>query len=106
MTEINYTDAMVASLAEGYDGTASDEDRKAQVAALAVDLGKSEASIRAKLTREGLYVKLTAAPKGKAPVRKAALVQAIADKIDVDVDVIGSLEKATKVTLNRILEAL
>lgn len=102
----NYTDSMVEALRAGYDGTASDEDRKAQVADLAIKVGRSEASIRAKLTREGLYVALTKAPAGKAVVRKSELVQSIADYIEVDVDVIGSLEKATKPTLLRVLDAL
>ena len=108
MTDItpNYTDAMVEALHAGYDGTASDEDRKAQVTALAVEVGRSEPSVRAKLTREGIYVPLTKAPAGKAPVRKAELVQDIADALDVDVDVIGSLEKATKNVLVRLKEAL
>ena len=108
MTEktVNYTDAMVAALHAGYDGTASDEARKAQVTALAVEVGRSEASVRAKLTREGLYVPLTKAPAGKAPVRKAQIVQLIADQLNVDVDVVGSLEKATKNTLIRIANAL
>jgi len=103
---VNYTDAMVARLYEVYDGKATDAERKAQVAALAAELGRKEASIRAKLTREGIYVPLTKAPKGKATVRKAALVQAIADKLEADVDVIGSLEKATKVALEKVLAAL
>jgi len=103
---VNYSDEAVTALHNVYDGTASDEDRKAQVAALAEELGKSAASIRAKLTREGIYVALTKAPAGKAPVRKATLVQDIADALKVDVDVIGSLEKATKNTLERILKAL
>ena len=108
MTDItpNYTDAMVEALHAGYDGTASDTERKAQVTALAVEVGRSEPSIRAKLTREGIYVALTKAPAGKAPVRKAELVQLIADELEVDVDVIGSLEKATKNTLIRIAERL
>ena len=108
MTDItpNYTDAMVASLREGYDPEASDETRKAQVRDLAITVGRSEASVRAKLTREGIYVPLTKAPAGKAPIRKAQIVQVIADALDVDVDVIGSLEKATKNTLIRIANAL
>jgi hypothetical protein len=103
---VNYTDEMVAVLRAGYDGSADEATRDAQVAQLADEVGKSAASIRAKLTREGLYVPKAKAPAGKAVVRKAELVQAIADAMDVDVDVIGSLEKATKVTLNRVLNAL
>ena len=108
MTDItpNYTDSMVDALRAGYDPEATDADRKAQVADLALEVGRSEASVRAKLTREGIYVPLTKAPAGKAPVRKAQLVQVIATQLDVDVDVIGSLEKATKNTLIRIALAL
>lgn len=102
----NYTDEMVASLRAGYDGSADEATRKVQVAALADELGKSAASIRAKLTREKLYVAMAKAPAGKAAVRKSELVTAIATAVDVDEDVIGSLEKATKVTLNILLKAL
>ncbi len=103
---VNYTPEMVAQLHAGYDGTASDVDRKAQVRALARELGKSEGSVRAKLTHEGIYVTLTKAPSGKNTIRKAALVTAIAGQIGVDEDVIGSLEKATKNTLIVVFKAL
>jgi hypothetical protein len=108
MTEktVNYTDAMVEALYAGYDPTASDEVRKAQVKALAVEVGRSEPSVRAKLTREKIYKTLTKAPAGKATIRKAQLVTAIAAKLDVDEDVIGSLEKATKNALIRVYNAL
>ena len=102
----NYTDSMVAQLHEGYDPTADEAVRTAQVAALAAELGRNIRSIIAKLTREGLYVPKAKVPAGKAPVRKAALVQLIANQLSVDVDVIGSLEKATKNTLIRIADAL
>ena len=102
----NYTDQMVASLREDYHPEATDEVRKAQVAILAEQLDRSEASIRAKLTNLKLYVPYTKAPAGKATVRKAVIVQAIADILVVDVDVIGSLEKATKNTLIRLYQAL
>ena len=102
----NYTDEMVARLNEVYDGSADEATRKAAVAALAEELGKSAASIRAKLTREKLYVPMAKAPKGKNTVRKAELVTAIAKAINADEDVIGSLEKATKVALNKVLDAL
>lgn len=102
----NYSDEAVARLNEVYDGSADEATRKEQVAALAEELGKSAASIRAKLTREGLYVPMAKAPAGKASIRKSALVTAIANAVGVDEDVIGSLEKATKVTLAIILKAV
>ena len=101
----NYTEEMVARLHEVYDGNADVEDRDAQVAQLAEELGKSAASIRAKLTREGVYV-----PKGtstgKASIKKADLVAEIASKLGVLEDVVGSLEKATKKSLQLISNAL
>ena len=103
---VNYTDEMVAALHDGYDGTASEDVRDAQVLALGEQLGKSAASIRAKLTREQLYVPKVKAPAGKAVVRKSVIVAEIAEKMGVDEDIIGSLEKATKFTLVRILNAL
>ena len=108
MTEktVNYTDAMVEALHAGYDGTADEAAREAQIVALSDELGKNVASIRAKLTREGIYVPKAKAPAGKAVVRKAQLVQLIATRLDVDVDVVGSLKKATKNTLIRVANAL
>lgn len=108
MTEkaVNYTDEMVAALHEGYDGSASDEVRRAQIKALAKEVGRSEASVRAKLVREGIYVPYVKVEAGKGGARKADLVQAIADALEVDSDVVGSLEKATKVALNKVLDAL
>lgn len=103
---INYTESMVARLHEGYDGSATDEVRKAQVKELAAELGKNEASIRAKLTSEGLYVPLAKAPAGKNTVRKATLVAAIAEKLGVHVETVESLEKANKVALVHIYKAL
>ncbi len=104
---VNYTDEMVARLHEVYDKKADVETRDEQVAQLAQELGKSPASIRAKLTREGIYV-----PKGKVDkagekvVRKADLVAAIAERLDVAESVIESLEKATKVSLKLVLRGL
>lgn len=103
---VNYTDEMVARLHAVYDGNANDEARKAQVAELAAELGKSEASVRAKLTSEGIYVPYSKAPAGKNTVRKAALVAAIADKLNVHVEAVESLEKANKVALAMIYKAL
>lgn len=101
----NYTEEMVARLHEVYDGDADVETRDEQIAQLADELGKSAASIRAKLTREGVYV-----PKGKvagkASIKKADLVAEIAGKLGVLEDVVGSLEKATKKSLELINNAL
>lgn len=102
---MNYTQEMIDRMKEVYDPKASDEDRDAQVAELAAELDRKEASVRAKLVREGVYVAKTK-PSKNGGVRKADLVQSIADALEVDVDVIGSLEKATKVALTRVIRGL
>ena len=103
---VNYTDEAVARLHEVYDGDATDEVKRAQVAQLAEELGKSEGSVRAKLVREGIYVPYAKVEKAGPRVTKAQLVTAIAVELDVDEDVVGSLEKATKVALGKVLIAL
>ena len=103
---VNYTPEMVARLHEVYNGEADEVSRDAQIMQLAVELERSSASIRAKLTHEGVYVPKAKAPEGKNTVRKAELVRAIAEAMHEDEDVIGSLEKATKVALTKVLAAL
>lgn len=108
MTEktVNYTDAMVERLHAVYDGSASESERDEQVKSLSAELDRSPASIRAKLTREGIYVPKAKAPAGKNVIRKADLVRAIADSLDVHVEAVESLEKANKSALARIVIAL
>lgn len=97
---------MVARLHAVYDSTATEDEREAQITQLSEELNRKVASIRAKLTREGVYVpKAKVASKAPA-VRKAQLVTAIAAAMGEDEDVLGSLEKATKATLVRVLAAL
>ena len=103
---VNYTDEMVARLHEVYDVNADEATRDAQVKALAEELSKSAPSIRAKLTREGIYVPKAKVEKGKAGVSKAALVGSIAKALGVDEEVIESLEKANKTALRRVLEGV
>ena len=103
---VNYTDEMIARLKEVYDGQDSEDARSAQVQQLATELDKAPASIRAKLVREGLYVAKDKAPKGKAGLSKADLVSKIAHQLNVDEDIVGSLEKATKVSLTMVLKNL
>ena len=103
---VNYSNDDVVRMKEVYDGEASVEDRDTAVAQLAQELGRSAASIRAKLTHLGVYVpKGTKTSKAKA-VSKAEIVTAIAKKLGVAEEIVGSLEKATKVTLVKIQEAL
>jgi len=103
---VNYTPEMVARLHEVYNGEATEVERDEQIGTLAEELGKSPASIRAKLTHEGIYVPKAKAPAGKGSVRKATLVRAIAEKMEVAEEVMESLEKANKNVLIRLYNAL
>lgn len=105
MTDRNYTPEMEARLRAEYDAEAPYEDRKATVEALADELGRTPASIRAKLVSMELYKAKETESKTKG-VRKEHLVSAIAKAMDVDEDVVGSLEKANKVALAKVLKAL
>jgi len=95
---VNYTEAMVARLHEVYTPEASEAERKEQVSALAEEFGKNPASIRAKLVREGLYVKNEYKAKTGAKVAtKETIVSNIAKTLGVDADSqLSGLEKATK----------
>jgi hypothetical protein len=108
MTEktVNYTDEMVARLHDVYDGSADEDTRDKQVSQLSEELDRSPASIRAKLTREGIYVPKAKAPAGKNTVRKADLVGFIAKQLNVHVEAVESLEKANKSALARVAAAL
>lgn len=103
----NYTPAMLKRMREVYDPNADQETRDSQVAQLAGELGKTTRSVIAKLSREGVYkAKEYRTKRGEKPVSKAALVAGIAALLDVDEDVAGSLEKATKPILTRVFQKL
>ena len=106
MTEVNYTDEMVARLREVYDPSADEDAREIQILALSEELGKNIRSIRAKLTREGVYVAKAAKAKADKLPTKAELVTQIATALEVQEEAVESLEKATKAALLRIVASL
>lgn len=102
-----YTEDQVSKMVSDYSAADTDQARAEVVDSLAEEFGKSVASIRSKLVREGVYVKKERTTKtGQPVVSKAELVQHIADAMGEDVEVIESLEKATKVTLQKVLAAV
>ena len=109
-SKANYTPAMESILEKGYNPDASETERTSQVAALAVELDRTTRSVIAKLSNMQLYVPKTYKTKtGSNPVRKSQIVAAIAAKANVDEDIVGSLESATKnaliVVYNTIVKA-
>ena len=102
----NYSAQDVETLTAGYDGTASDEQRKEQVDVLAETLGKSAQSIRMKLTNLGLYVKpeTVKASKAKAATREQ-MVESFANMLGVDPEIkLRGLEKANKTTIAFLIQ--
>ena len=105
---VNYTAEQVKTLVSAYKAANSQESRDSVVNSFANDLGKSVASIRAKLSREGVYVKKeTATKKASSNIKKAAKVAQIAARCDAkDLDLWDSLEKTTHYVLDEILKKL
>ena len=93
-TPTNYTPEQTLQLVTDYQAGTSIEQ-------LAQSLGKTTRSVVAKLSREGVYVAKTAA-KGQQRVKKADLVDQLAQACNVAPEVFESLEKAN----HDVLEAL
>ena len=106
MTEkvVNYTKEQTEALVKIYGEAENDEQRKAVVAGVAKNLRKTEASVRAKLVSEGVYVKMTPVRKRKA--KKAELVTILANTLGLDEEVIGSFETATANALTKVIGAV
>ena len=99
MTNINYTEAMVATLKT----SAPLNFDKAQ--ALGKKMNRSTKSIIAKAKREGIeYISKPAPARKKSAPTKADIVSAICSGIDLD-DLNG-LEKATGSALSKLLSAI
>lgn len=105
---VNYTAEQVKTLVSAYTAADSQESRDSVVASFAATFGKSVASIRAKLSREGVYIKKeTAAKKAAGDLKKAGKVAQIAARCGAkDLDLWDSLEKSTHYVLDEILKKL
>jgi len=103
--KVNYSEENIATMVEVYDVEASDADRKAQVDSLAETLGKTAASIRAKLSSLGVYKAMAKAePKGTR-ITKSAKIADIADIAGMRNDAFfDSLQGANSDVLDYILE--
>jgi len=103
----NYTAEMTSELVEAYTKAETVEARLAVVATFAERFGKTVNSIRAKLTREKVYVaKVYTNKNGVKPVKKDSLVGEIAKKLLITEEQASSLEKVNKLVLIKILQNL
>ena len=94
VTKTNYTPEQTTQLVAGYQAGETVEQ-------LAQAMGKTVRSVVAKLSREGVYVAKQRA-QGQHRVRKAELVDQLAQRCGVAPEVFESLEKAN----HDVLEAL
>ena len=102
-TAKNYTDEQVSMMIEKYQANPSRET----VDLLAEELGKNARSVIAKLSREGVYVTQPKVTKrGEPVIKKSELVSDIAVLLNADIQNIATLEKATKVDLQNLIDLL
>ena len=94
---VNYTPEQTAQLVANYKDGVSVEQ-------LATMFGKTTRSVVAKLSREGVYQ--TKSKATVARVKKADLVDAIANRVGVAPETFDSLEKANHEVLEAILANL
>jgi hypothetical protein len=99
---VNYTDEQVAILKAGYTGT----DNKGEVKALAAEVSKPEASVRAKLANLGIYVKDVAEKAIADRVSKRDLVEKVGRVVGLTEAEQEGLEKATKTAIEKVLAKL
>lgn len=103
----NYTEEQVKALVEAYVNAGDYDSQQAVIESFHVKLGKTIASIRAKLTREGVYQKKVATRKNGSKVeRKAAKVARIAEHSSRSLEFFDSLEKANATVLDELLTML
>jgi hypothetical protein len=95
---VNYTPEQTQQRVEAYKAGTSVEN-------LATQLGRSTRSIVAKLSREGVY-KAESKTTGMARVKKAELVDIIANRCGVAPEIFESLEKANHEVLEAIVANL
>ena len=106
---VNFTAEQTVELVNSYQNAQNAVERKTVVESSAIALGKSVASIRMKLVREGVYVKETPTTKTGEPVQdKENLADLIASFLPevLDEASVSSLAKSNKKALKLILKTV
>lgn len=93
MGRVKYTNEIVNKLIEDYKAGASVKD-------IALGLDVPERSVIAKLSSLGIYKRKEYLNKrGEIPVKKEVYIERIAGLLDINQDLLESLEKVTKTAL-------
>lgn len=105
---VNYTPEMTATMVSKYTAVKTEPEavRDAMVKELAAELNKSERSIRAKLSRENVYVAKTVVSKvtGETPAKKIELAARLAEISGANINV-DNVAKMNKVDITRLIAA-
>lgn len=99
---VNYTENQTEEMVYVYKDSKNEAERSEAVNQLANKFGKSVQSIRAKLSREDVYISANKA-KAKNVVRKADMVQTLSDLMGIEGNSVESLEKATVQALELLI---
>lgn len=103
--QVNYTAENVVQMTALYQAADSESTREIAIEQIAEGLGKTVASVRSKLSHEGIYIpKVKAEKTGTTRVTKSDLVQVIADFAGLENDsFFDSLEGANKAVLAYVI---
>lgn len=99
-----YTDEVMKEMIADYQAAKDDDERAKVVRKYSEKLDKPEASIRAKLSLAGVYI--AKRRTNHVIEKKSDIVEDIAKKLNVNSEVIESLEKANKNVLKLLRERL
>jgi len=102
-----YSETQTLEVVQAYTAVNTQEDRDDVVKEYAAKFEYPIASVRAKLSSEGVYVaKVRGTKTGDPIVRKDALVAQIAQLMGKEEETVESLEKVTKPVLQMIIAEL
>jgi len=106
-TGSRYTEAQTLELVQAYTAVNTQDERDAIVDEFVVSFALPIASIRGKLSSEGVYVAKERKTKNGEPiVRKSALVAQVAELMGENEETVESLEKVTKPVLAKLIVRL
>ena len=104
---VNYTPEMTEEIVSAYKAAEGYDARAEVIANMAERFGKCIASVRQKLTREGVYEKKEYVGKDGAKAEtKEEIVNRIAEMVGVEAEAADSLAKANKRILLALAEKL
>ena len=103
MKNVNYTPEVTTAIVESYTNNPTMDT----VRVLAQTYEKTTKSIIGKLSREGVYQKVSYTTKtGAKPITKAEIVAQITDQLNLDETTVAGLEKAPKAALVAVRDAV